>query len=248
MTAPTVTGDRLGFVVGSGLSPRDLVGDLAAERTIQIDGAKPVKVLDAGTHVVLPRHGLDRPVPAHLVDHHANVAALCEAGCDRVIALASVGSLRLDWGPGTVVMLHDVFALGCSPTFHDGVEGHRVAGFDAGWRSEVLDAWRHSTPTPVTDGGVYAMAPGPRFETPSEIRFLATVADVVGMTIPPELFLASEAGLLYTGICQVDNLGNGLEGMLLDVDEYRANVAAATDRLRGDLLALVAELVARNTP
>lgn len=248
MTVPAVTGKRLGLVVGSGLAARDVAGEGAEERTIEPPGHPPVRLLDAGTHVVLPRHGLGEPVPAHLVDHHANVAALCAAGCDRVIGLASVGSLRIDWGAGTVVVLHDVFALGCSPTYHDSVAGHRVAGFDAGWRGEVLDAWRHATPTPVADGGVYAMASGPRFETPAEIRFLASVADVVGMTIPPELFLASEAGLLYVGICQVDNLGNGLEGMLLDLAEYRANVAAATDRLRGDLQALLAELALRNTP
>jgi 5'-methylthioadenosine phosphorylase len=247
MSPPETHGHRLGIVVGSGVSAGALAGDDAVTVAVEVGPDHHVEVLDAGSHVVLDRHGgPDGPVPAHRVDHHANIRALCVAGCDRVIGLASVGSLRLDWGAGTVVALHDVFALGCSPTFHDGVEGHRVAGFDPGWRSEVLDAWRHATPTPVADGGVYAMAPGPRFETPAEIRFLASVADVVGMTIPPEMVLASEAGLLYVGLCQVDNLGNGLEGMLLDVEDYRANVASSAERLAGDLQALLAELHLRS--
>ena len=44
---------------------------------------------------------------------------------------------------------------------------------------------------------MYAQTLGPRFETPAEVRALARVADMVGMTIAAEAVLAGEAALAY---------------------------------------------------
>lgn len=236
-------GDRLGVIVGSGLSALAVAGEKALRCTVALDDGRTVDVLDAGTHVVLARHGLGSFTPAHLVDHHADLAALAALGCDRVVGVASVGSLRTDWDVGTVVAPDDVLALSCHPSWFDDARGHRVPEFTTAWRRQVVDGWRASTTTSIVDGGVYAMTAGPRFETPAEVRFLATHADVVGMTVPAELILAGEAGMAYAAVCQVDNLANGLADEPLDVDVYRANVAAHADRLVADLQALVDALV-----
>lgn len=241
MEPPDVTGDRLGIIVGSGLSAAAVAGNEAERRTVTLPGGR-VDVLDCGSHVVLPRHGLDGFIPAHRLDHHANLAALAAAGCDRLIGVASVGSLRVDWGVGTSLIPDDVLALGCYPTWFDDVRGHRVPSFDGEWRARVIEAWTDATATPLVLGGTYAMTTGPRFETPAEVRFLAAHSDVVGMTIPAELVLAGEAGIPYASICQVDNLANGLGGETLDVDAYRANVTANADRLVADLRSVAAAL------
>lgn len=243
MEPPELTGDRLAVIVGSGLSAAAVAGPQAARQRIAVPGGATVDVLECDTHVVLPRHGLDRFTPAHLVDHHANLAALAASGCRRIVGIASVGSLRRDWEVGTVAAPDDVLALACYPTWFADERGHRVPAFDTTWRREVLTAWASATTTPLLDGGTYAMTTGPRFETPAEVRLLAAHADLVGMTIPAELVLAGEAGMSYAAVCQVDNLANGLAGEALDVDAYRANVAAHAARLVADLQALVAELL-----
>lgn len=242
MEPPEVTGDRLGLIVGSGLSATTVAGPAAARRSVDVGEGRCVDLLDCGTHVVLPRHGLDHFTPAHRLDHHANLAALVVAGCDRLVGIASVGSLRTDWPVGTMAAPDDVLALTCYPTWFDDVRGHRVPAFDAAWRARVVERWAAVTATPLVDGGVYAMTAGPRFETPAEVRFLAGHADLVGMTIPAELVLAGEAGIPYASLCQVDNMANGIAGEALDIDDYKANVSALAARLAADLQALALDL------
>jgi 5'-methylthioadenosine phosphorylase len=192
---------------------------------------------------VLMRHGPSGTVPAHLVDHHANVRALVAAGCGRVLALGSAGGLHAHLGPGTVVVPDDFLALSTYPTFHTTTDGYQMAAIDAPWRAEVLEAWRTATSTPVVDGGTYAMVRGPRFETRAEIRMLASFADLVGMTWPAECILAGEAALPYAVVCKVDNLANGVEGHAATVEEYRERTAADAARLSSDLVALVDSLL-----
>lgn len=198
-------------------------------------GPTLVPMAQLGPVVLLQRHHSSRDpgrsVPAHLVDHHANMAALVEAGCDRLLALGSVGSLRVDWPVGTVVAPDDFFAPAAAPSFFADLRGHTVPGFATAWRTEVIDAWRAAGVTPIIDGGVYAQTTGPRFETPAEVRFLAGVADVVGMTVASECVLARELGLDYAAVCLVDNLANGLGGDDLTVEVFEAQAAAGDDVL-----------------
>ena len=89
----------------------------------------------------------------------------------------------------------------------------------------MRDTWRDASSTPIVDGGVYVQTIGPRFETPAEIRFFATVGDVVGMTVAAECVLAKEAGLAYAAVCMIDNMANGLDDVGLSLDEFQPGVA-----------------------
>lgn len=246
MDAPVVHGDRLGLIVGSALRAGDISGDERARLDLVTDWGSCAAV-DVGDAVVLCRHGLDDFTPAHRVDHRANVAALCAAGCDRVVGLASVGSLR-GWPVGTHSAPTDFFAPTTNPSFHDDDRGHSVPGFDLAWVDAVVTAWDAVTSTPLISGGVYAQTHGPRFETASEVRWLAEHADVVGMTVASECILAREAGLAYACVAVVDNLANGVAGETLSVDEYEAGVARNRARLVADLQALVPHLAAGSRP
>jgi 5'-methylthioinosine phosphorylase len=244
MTAPRPTGDRLAVIYGYSLP--EGAHPVQGERVqVGAAGSRPVEAIDAGEVVALPRHGLDRSVPAHLVDHQANVRALCELGCGRVLALGSVGSLRDDLEVGSFVCPDDFFAPETAPSFYDDPRGHSVPGFDLAWRRLVLDAWGERSATELVDGGVYAHTIGPRFETPAEVRALARVADVVGMTLAAETVLAREASLAYAAICSVDNLANGLADEPLSVEDYRRGrdrtAAALKDALESVLPALTTE-------
>jgi 5'-methylthioadenosine phosphorylase len=183
--------------------------------------------------IVLQRHGEPgRHAPAHLVDHAANMRSLVARGCDRVLALSSVGGLRRDLGVGTFLAPDDFIALHTSISIYDDFRGHTVPALDMEWRAQVVDAWsaRANGIAPIVDGGVYWQAFGPRFETPAEIRFIAQFADVVGMTMASECIVARELGLAYAAVCIVDNLANGIGDQPLSREEFeagkRANQAA----------------------
>jgi 5'-methylthioadenosine phosphorylase len=220
MSAPRPTGDRLAVVYGYSLP--EGTHPVEGER-VEVDagGERPVEAIDGGGIVGLPRHGFDRGVPAQLVDHRANVRALCELGCGRVLALGSAGSLRRVFEVGSFVCPDDFYAPEIAPSFYEDPRGHSIPGFDSDWRQVVLRLWRDRSGTELIDGGVYAQTIGPRFETAAEVRALARVADVVGMTLAAETVLAREAGLAYAAVCSVDNLANGIADQPLTVDEYR---------------------------
>jgi 5'-methylthioinosine phosphorylase len=189
-----------------------------------------VAVLEAAGFAYLQRHGLDVYEAPHAIDPKANMHALAELDCDRVLALGSVGALRPELEVGTFLCPDDFIALHLGTTYSDAEGGHRVPGLDPGWRARVLGA-SGGAGLAVRDGGVYWQAIGPRFETPAEIRLIAAHADVIGMTLASEWILAGELGLAYTAICVVDNLANGVGEAPLTQREYEAGRAANRDRL-----------------
>jgi 5'-methylthioadenosine phosphorylase len=187
-----------------------------------------------GDWEVLQRHGEAAAyVLPHRIDHVANLRALADAGCDRVLALGSVGGLRRKPGPGTLVCPDDFIALDAAPlTALEGADAHRVPGFDPTWRTEALRAFA-AAGGDVHDGGVYWQSSGPRLETPAEIRLAAEHAHVIGMTIASECVVAGELGLRYAAVCVVDNLANGVGESELTLEEIVANRARFADRLAG---------------
>ncbi|HEX8753809.1 MAG TPA: MTAP family purine nucleoside phosphorylase [Solirubrobacterales bacterium] len=192
---------------------------------------------------IVQRHGEgDTPyVLPHLIDHLANLRPLAEQGCDRVLAIGSVGSLRPELGVGTVICPDDFIALHLDASIYADARAHSAPGFDPGWRAEVIEAWGAGGERPH-DGGVYWQTIGPRFETPAEIRLMATHAHVVGMTIAGECVIAGELGLAYAALCMVDNLANGLGPETLSIAEMEADRVANAARLRDGLAAVLPRL------
>jgi 5'-methylthioadenosine phosphorylase len=169
---------------------------------------------------------------------------LLEAGCDRVLALGSVGGLHRELGVGTFVCPDDFIALHAGKSAFDDRRSHTVPGFDAEWRARIVGAWSAAAEDPLRDGGVYWEAIGPRFETPAEIRLIARHADVIGMTIASESVIAAELGLPYAVVCIVDNLANGVGERELTVEEFRAGRDRNRERLAAAVGAIVPELSA----
>jgi 5'-methylthioadenosine phosphorylase len=191
---------------------------------------------------VVQRHGdVAGYVLPHEIDHAANLRPLVEQGCDRVLAIASVGSLRTDLAVGSLVCPDDFIALHVSDSIFDDARAHSAPSFASHWRAELLAAWAEYGEAPV-DGGVYWQTSGPRFETPAEIRLIAPHADVVGMTIASECVIAGELGLEYAAICVVDNLANGLTDGELSVAEMEADRIINATRLRDGLAAVLPRL------
>jgi 5'-methylthioinosine phosphorylase len=192
--------------------------------------------------VVLQRHGTDGYRLPHLIDHAANLRSLVEAGCDRVLALSSVGSLDTGLPIGSVVCPDDFVALQLTISTRNDVSAHMPPGFDDAWRGEIVAAWEASGAGPLRDGAVYWQTNGPRFETPAEIRLIAPHADVVGMTVASECIVAAELGLRYAAVCMVDNLANGIGAQPLSTEDLETAREVNAGRLRDALDGALPEL------
>jgi 5'-methylthioadenosine phosphorylase len=174
--------------------------------------------------------------------------ALANAGCDRVLALSSVGGLRPELGAGTLLVPDDFIALDAEPlTALDGPEAHRVPSFDPGWRAELIGALADAS-IAARGEGVYWQVRGPRLETPAEVRFVATHADVIGMTVGSECVVAGELGLRYAALCVVDNLANGVGGEELTLEQIDRNRDLNRAALQATLAAILPALAAGRHP
>lgn len=190
---------------------------------------------------IVQRHGGDPYLLPHQIDDVANLRALAEQGCDRVLAISSVGSLKPELPVGTVVCPDDFIALGVGPTIFDDARAHSAPGFDPHWRAEVVEAWAAGGRA-ARDGGVYWQTRGPRFETPAEIRLIAPHADVVGMTIASECIVARELELQYAALCMVDNVANGLGEAELSIADLEADRLGNAEVLHDGLAAVLPRL------
>jgi purine nucleoside phosphorylase len=204
-------------------------------------GDRMVPVLDCGDFVFLPRHGMEHYIPPHKIDHEANLRALDSLGCDRILAMGSVGSLKRELGVGSFTCPNDFISLHAAVTAFDDERGHRVVSFDEGWRRHLIARWREWTNVELHVGGIYWQTVGPRLETEAEVRFIAEHADVVGMTIASECVIASELHMRYAAVCVVDNLANGIDRHL-SMERLDAGRAANRDLLDEALKAVVPPL------
>jgi 5'-methylthioadenosine phosphorylase len=195
-----------------------------------------------GAAIVQRHSGDGRFLLPHAIDHEATLRPLVELGCDRVLGIGSVGSLRPEeLGVGDLVCPDDFIALNLGDSIFDDARAHSAPGFEPRWREEVIAAWSESGQAP-RDGGVYWQARGPRFETPAEIRLMAAHADVVGMTIASECVVAGELGLDYAALCVVDNLANGLGEGKVSTAAMEGDRLVNAERLREGLAAVLPRL------
>ncbi|HEX5762875.1 MAG TPA: MTAP family purine nucleoside phosphorylase [Solirubrobacterales bacterium] len=220
------------------------LGVILGSNAVAPGGAQIVAAAESAGAVVVLRHGRDSYLLPHLIDHGANLRSLAESGCDRVLALGSVGSLRPEISVGSLVCPDDFIALGLQLTTLDDARAHTTPGFDGEWRSEVLAVWQGAAPqgagaAPLRDGGVYWQTNGPRFETPAEVRLIAAHAHLVGMTLAAECVVASELDLRYAAVCMVDNMANGIGERPLGTEELERDRAANAARLREALAAVL---------
>lgn len=224
-----MTSHKLALIGGTSLLKSDLFRS-AVPRTVTTSYGT-VTLLEQQNLLFLQRHGLEHYTPPHKINHHANLQALSTAGARRILAIGSVGSLRPDLKPGTVLIPDDFYAPEATPTFFDDSRGHRVPQIDPTWRQTLLQTWRASSLPDCVEGGVYWQTKGPRFETPAEIRFHQAHAHVVGMTIASETILAGELNLPYAALCMIDNFANGIGVESLSYDSLKAQVAANASQL-----------------
>ena len=201
--------------------------------------------------VFLARHGYGHTIPPHRVNYRANMWALVRmAGAEGIISVASVGGVRADFGPGTLVVPDQIidYTWGRNGTFQEG-DGRQVVHidftepYDRGLRQQLLVAAQRAGEAMV-DGGVYATTQGPRLETAAEVnRLERDGADLIGMTGMPEASLARELDVPYAAVCVVANwaAGRGDSEHTIDFAGIEAVLQVSLGRVRRVIEHLCAE-------
>lgn len=172
------------------------------------------------------------------------IGAARRLGARALLLTSAAGSLDPAAGPGALVAVSDHINLsGLNPLIGAGEDRRfvpMVAAYDPALRSLLHEAADDCGI--VLGEGVYAWFAGPSFETPAEIRMAGRLgADLVGMSIVPEVILARYYGLPVAVLSVVTNHAAGIAGGDPHHDETKdvAGTASAA------LAALVAGFVAR---
>lgn len=137
-------------------------------------------------------------------------------GAGTILLTCAAGSLNPEVVPGELVMIEDHI------NFHPGNPlvgpndeslGPRFVSMDDAYDPilrDIIESAAKRLNIPLHKG-VYISTLGPSFETPAEIRaFKKWGADVVGMSVVPEVIIARHSGMRVACLAAITNLAAGL--------------------------------------
>ncbi len=246
--------ERIGVIGGSGISEFFGTSSTTVHRVGTPYGAPSAPIVEGRvgdrTVLFLPRHGVGHTIPPHRVNYRANIDALCSLGAQAIVTVSSVGSLAEDLPPGSFVLPAQFidFTRQRPTTFFDGGKVYHVSMADPfcpdllGLSAEAGRATGH----PFATGKTYLCVEGPRFSTRAESRYFRSLAEVIGMTLVPEVTLARERGRCYACLAMVTDFDVWAEKPVEArevVETMRGNAAGMREVLT-DLLARLAAPVA----
>ncbi len=233
MSAPRKT---IGLIGGSGITEFFESGTTRSHHVATPWGPPSGAIVEGRVGALrvlfLPRHGIGHTIPPHRVNYRANVDALRSLGAEAIVTVSSVGSLKEELSPGTFVLPSQFVDLTKQrpTTFYDGGRVYHVSTADPFCPDLTELALRagEATKTPFASGKTYVCVEGPRFSTRAESRFFRGFADVIGMTLVPEVTLARERALCYLCLAMVTDYDVWAERPVQAsevVEVMRANVA-----------------------
>ncbi|MGR2752531.1 MTAP family purine nucleoside phosphorylase [Agromyces arachidis] len=201
--------DRVGVIGGTGLAA--LVDGERREVGTPFGPASVTIGRLAGREVVfLARHGDGHTIPPHRINARANAWALARLGVRAIVSTAAVGSLRAELGPQSWAVPDQLLdrTWGRADTFYDGsVVRHLpfAEPFCPELRRVAIEAVTDAAPRATV-----AVIQGPRFSTRAEAAVLRDAgADLVNMTLCPEVALAAELGMGTATLCLVTDTDTG---------------------------------------
>jgi 5'-methylthioadenosine phosphorylase len=245
----TERGRTVGVIGGSGVSGVFGGAETHSHRVSTPWGppSGPIEEGEVGGARVLflARHGPGHTIPPHRVNYRANVDALRSLGAEAIVTVSSVGSLREELAPGTFVLPSQFVDLtkGRPTTFYDGGRVFHVSladPFCPDLTRKAVAAGR-ALGTPFTEGGTYVCVEGPRFSTRAESKFFRTFADIIGMTLVPEVTLARERGLCYGCLAMVTDYDVWADRPV-EANEIVAVMRANVEKMGAVLTRLLPEL------
>jgi 5'-methylthioadenosine phosphorylase len=200
---------RVGVVGGTGLAA--LVDGETREHATPFGAATVTTGELAGREIAfLARHGDGHTIPPHRINARANAWALARLGVRAVVSTAAVGSLRAELRPQSWAIPDQLLdrTWGRADTFYDGSLVRHLPfaePFCPELRRIAVDAVPDAAPRATV-----AVIQGPRFSTRAESAVLRDAgADLVNMTLCPEVALAAELGMGTVTLCLVTDTDTG---------------------------------------
>jgi purine-nucleoside phosphorylase len=257
--ARTSLAPEVGIVLGSGLG--GLAGELETPVSIpfaDLPGWPPATAPGHAGRLLLGQLG-GRPVVMlqgrfHLYEGNdpglvVQPVLLFRALGARVVVLTNAaGGLDPSFGPGTLMVMRDHINLtGRSPLIGPNADelGPRFPDLTDAWSPrlrERLHAAGAVENVPLAEG-IYVGLTGPTYETPAEVRMLASLGGhAVGMSTVLECIAARWVGLEVCGVSLVTNAGAGYSGEPLTHEEVLAAGAIAGPLLARVIRRFVADL------
>lgn len=207
-----MTKEKIAIIGGSGLEKLELQKDaeiIQLETPFGSTSSPIFKSVFPNLEVFfLSRHGLKHELSPTKVNNRANIWALKNLGCTKIIATTAVGSLREEIHPGDLVFPDQFIdftrfrAVTFFNDFNNGEIKHTAMAdpFDAKLNNELaaickaLGFAHHRKGTVVT-------IEGSRFSTRAESHmFRSWGADLINMSTAPEAMLANEMEIPYAAI------------------------------------------------
>jgi 5'-methylthioinosine phosphorylase len=196
--------------------------------------------------VFLPRHGDKHRIAPHRINYRANLSALKQVGVTHILAVAAVGGINEQFGPGVLSVPDQLidYTYGREQSFFsDEFSADRHIDFtwpyDQMLRAAMLEAGRELGLV-LVDGGTYGAVQGPRLETAAEIqRMRRDGCDLVGMTGMPEASLAREIGLPYATLAVVANWAAGITDEELSMEDIQRTLTSGLEKVQAVISAVI---------
>jgi 5'-methylthioadenosine phosphorylase len=158
--------------------------------------------------VFLARHGRGHKLPACGVNYRANIHGFKALGCDALLSVSAVGSMKDEYRPTDIVIPDQFFdnTKRRESTFFTGTPAVHVDLADPTCPvlSELLYDSAVAEGATVHKGGTYICIDGPPFSTRAESKvYRSWGVDVIGMTGATEVKLCREAEMCYSTMALV---------------------------------------------
>lgn len=203
---------RIGVIGGSGLYQMEELEDV---RSVKVetpfgDPSDEYILGRLGEREVafLPRHGRNHHLLPSELPYQANIFGFKKLGCEWIISLSAVGSMKEEYAPRDFVLVDQFFDRTKNrPTtfFGEGIIVH--ISFSHPICSDlqgVLEQAGQGVEVKIHKGGTYVCMEGPAFSTLAESQIYRSFGvDVIGMTNLPEAKLAREAEMCYATVALV---------------------------------------------
>ncbi len=243
---------KVGIIGGSGLENINGI-DYKGEINIDTDYGNPSSsykeyYLRNCIFYILSRHGLNHNIPPHKVNYRANISGFKKLGVTHIVAFSAVGSLNKKFQTGSLLLPDNAidFTKNRVNTFFEDnncVHIDLTYPFCKNLRDKIIEITKYKN-IDIFDGGTYLCTEGPRFETAAEIKMYSNLgADVVGMTLFPEVTLCREAEICYSSINTVTNLAAGIkEDKKLTMDEV-AEIGSKSSKFACSIIQGLSEIL-----
>jgi 5'-methylthioadenosine phosphorylase len=194
----------------------------------------------------ISRHGEKHSIPPHKVNSRANIYALHKLGVERIIGIAAVGSLNEGMKPGDIVIPDQFidFTKIRSTTFYDGPKTIHISMADPFCPETRNVACKIIRKLGIRfhEKGTYVCVEGPRFSTKAESALWRMMkADMIGMTLVPEVTLAREMEMCYVTIAIVTDY-DCWKTSAVSAEEVTERMKRSTDDVKKILETLIPEM------